>query len=154
MPAQDTAAQPVNALTLENIQNQLESATVDRYWRRPQWDHDQDVNATIAETIRQSEQAQAALSMDQRQKADQHLTAGIQALKALGPIEPLCPADPEQQANFELAWESLEHARISLCTTAYERLRPVIGIIEDGPPDLSMRPHMMKHGLWPKECKC
>ena len=52
MPAQYTPDQPVNALTLENIQEHLESATVDRYWHRTQWDHDQDPNQTIAETIR------------------------------------------------------------------------------------------------------
>ena len=153
MPAQDTAAQPVNALTLENIQNQLESATVDRYWRRPQWDHDQDLNQTIAETIRQAEQARANLSPEQGQKADQHMAAGIQALKMLGTIEPHSLALPDQQTSFELAWENLENARIELCETLYERIHPLIGTI-DGPTDLSSRPYMMKHGLWPKECKC
>ena len=153
MVAQDTAAQPVNALTLEGIQKHLESATVDRYWRQPQWDPEQDPNQTIAEAVKQTQQAQAALTPEQRQKAHHHLTAGIQALKTLGQIDPRCPAAPEDQASFELAWKELENARIELCETLYERIHPIIGTIE-GPPDLSSRPYMMKHGLWPKECKC
>ena len=122
MLAQQAETQPVNSFTIEDIQNLLEATTVERYWRRPQWDHDQKVNETIAEGLQQLQQAQENLNPEQRQKADCHLTAGIQALKALGIIEPGHPAKPEQQDNFELAWENIEQARIALCTTAYERL--------------------------------
>ena len=154
MVAQDTEIQPVNALTLENIQKQLESATVEPFGYPLQWSSQQSVARTLAETIRQMTDAQAQLAPEQSQAADAHLTASIMALKELKDAEPNGTATPEQKAEFDLAWHHLEKARQSLCINAYERMRPLIGIIKDGPPDLSMRPHMMKHGLWPKESPC
>lgn len=139
-----------DVLNLESIQQHLESATIERYWREPQWNPEQDVALTIVETIQQVEQTKAALRPDQQSEAPQHLEAALQALKPLTVVNPADPATPEQQANFEQAWKSLEQARIALCVTMLDRLHPMIGTIE-GPPDLSSRPYLMKHGLWPKE---
>ena len=147
-------AQPVNALTLENIQKQLESAAVEPFDCPLQWKPRTEVAQTLAKAIQEVKHAQARLTPEQNQKAAIHLTASINTLKALAAAEPQGTAVPEQQTCFDQAWENLEQARLSLCINAYERLRPSIGIIKNGPPDLSSRPYMMKHGLWPKECKC
>lgn len=144
----------VTALTLEDIQKHLLSATVDRYWREPQWDPKQDVALTIIETVRHVKQARSALRPNQSQEAPEHLEAALQSLKGLQGINAHKTATPEQQAHFEQAWQSLEQARISLCANLYEKMRPGLGSMKDGPPDLSMRPYMMKHGLWPKEDQC
>ena len=124
----------VTAQTLEDIQKHLVSATVDRYWREPQWDRKQDVALTIIETIRHVKQARSALGPDQSQKVPQHLEAAVQALKGLQRVDTRQPATPEQQAHFEQAWQSLEQARISICTNLYEKMRPGFGSMKDGPP--------------------
>lgn len=141
----------VTALTLEDIQKHLVSTTVDRYWREPQWDPEQDVALTIIETVRHIKQARSALRPDQSQEAPEHMEAALQSLKGLQGVTATKPATPEQQTHFEEAWRHLEDARLSLCVTLYDRLHPMIGSMKGGPPDLSQRPHMMKHGLWPKE---
>ena len=154
MLARQTETPPVNALTLENIQKQLESATVEPFGYPLQWSSRQNVAQALSETIRQINQTQARLTPEQSQKAAVHLAASIDALKTLESAKPKGMAMPEQQTCFDQAWENLEQARLSLCINAYERLRPSIGIIKDGPPDLSSRPYMIKHGLWPKEEQC
>lgn len=150
MPTEQMPTANANVLNLESIQKHLESATIERYWREPQWDPDQDVALTIVETIQRVKQTKATLRPDQQAEAPQHLDAALQALKSLTNVNSANPATLEQQTNFEQAWQSLEQARIALCVTMLDRLHPMIGTIE-GPPDLSSRPYMMKHGLWPKE---
>lgn len=141
----------INAQTMEDIQNHLESTTIDHYWREPQWDPQQDVALTIAETIQQVKQANSLLRPEQRESAPEHLEAASQALKQLTGVNSRNPATPEQQMAFEQAWRHLEDARLALCVTAYERLRPILGIVKDAPPDLSSHPYMWKHNLISKE---
>ena len=153
MLAQQNETQPVNALTLENIQKHLESTTINPFGYPIQWNPQQNPTQALTETIQQMKQSQAQLSPEQSQAAAAHLTASIHALKELKDTEPGGTASPEQKASFDLAWSQLEKARQSLCISLYERMRPLIGIIEV-PPDLSSRPYMMKHGLWSKEDQC
>ena len=141
----------VTALTLEDIQKQLQSVTIDRYWREPQWGPGHDVDLAMAKTIHQVKVARAALRPDQPQETTESLDAALQSLKRLEAIDAAQPAPPEQQAHFEQAWRHLEDARLSLCVTLYDRLHPMTGSMKGGPLDLSQRPHVMKHGLWPKE---
>ena len=150
MLAQDTESPPINALTLEDIQKHLESAAVEPFSDPLQWSCQQNAVQTLAETIQQMKQAQARLTPEQSQETAHHLTASIDALRELKAVKLDGPATPEQKASFDLAWLHLEKARVSLCATAYERMRPLIGTIA-GPPDLSSRPYLRKHGLWPKD---
>lgn len=139
----------VTAQTLEEIQKHLESATANKTTHLKEWNTKQDVALTVAETLRQVQLAQSCLKSNGHKghkDTSHHLKQSVQALKELEDADSHRPATPEQQANYRLAWSHLEDARISLCTTLYEKMRPAIGIIQ-GPPDLSSRPYMTKHGL-------
>ncbi len=69
MPTEQMPTANPDVLNLESIQEHLESATIERYWREPQWDPGQDVALTIVETIQRVKQTKALLRPDKRAEA-------------------------------------------------------------------------------------